>query len=101
MAILSLESTDFIMMKSVDSRDKIAIDIKTTYIRSDGSSVKFTLGSFGSYIRNNTKNIAYRYTDYAKHYVIDEEYNAFLETIRTLLADKEAFEAKYKVLTNP
>jgi hypothetical protein len=58
------------MMESADSRDKIAIDIKTTYIRSDGSSVKFTLGSFGSYIRNNTKNIAYRYTDYAKHYVI-------------------------------
>ena len=36
---------------------------------------------------------------YAKHYVMDEEYNAFLETIRTLLADKEAFEAKYKALT--
>ena len=36
---------------------------------------------------------------YAKHYVMDEEYSAFLEAIRTLLADKEVFEAKYKALT--
>lgn len=61
---------DFIMMKSEDSHEKIAIDIKTTYVTSDNSTVKFTLGAFGSYMRNNTKNIAYKYTDYAKHYVI-------------------------------
>ncbi len=61
---------DFIMMKSEQSTEKIAIDIKTTYVYSDQSSIKFTLGSFGSYMRNNTKNIEYKYTDYAKHYVI-------------------------------
>ncbi len=61
---------DFVMMKSADSTEKIAIDIKTTYITSDQSSIKFTLGSYGSYMRNNTKNIVYRYTDYTKHYVI-------------------------------
>lgn len=61
---------DFIMMKSADSKEKIAIDIKTTYIDSDQSPIKFTLGSFGSYMRNNTKNIEYKYTDYVKHYVI-------------------------------
>ena len=61
---------DFIMMKSKESEDKIAIDIKTTYIESDQSTIKFTLGSFGSYMRNNTKNIEYKYTDYLKHYVI-------------------------------
>lgn len=61
---------DFIMQKSDDSKDKIAIDVKTTYIDSDNSTIKFTLGSFGSYMRNNTKNIEYNYTDYAKHYVI-------------------------------
>ena len=61
---------DFIMMKDETSTDKIAIDIKTTYIDSDQSPIKFTLGSFGSYMRNNTKNIAYKYTDYSKHYVI-------------------------------
>lgn len=61
---------DFILMKSADSKEKIAIDIKTTYIDSDQSTIKFTLGSYGSYMRNNTKNIEYKYTDYIKHYVI-------------------------------
>jgi len=61
---------DFIMMKDQASREKIAIDIKTTYVNSDQSTIKFTLGSYGSYMRNNSKNIEYRYTDYAKHYVI-------------------------------
>lgn len=61
---------DFILMENENSKDKIAIDVKTTYIESDNSIIKFTLGSFGSYMRNNTKNIEYKYTDYSKHYVI-------------------------------
>lgn len=61
---------DFILMKSESDPNKIAIDIKTTYIDNDQSTIKFTLGSFGSYMRNNTKNIKYKYTDYYKHYVI-------------------------------
>lgn len=61
---------DFILMKSEDSKEKIAIDVKTTYITGDNSTIKFTLGSFGSYMRNNKKNIEYKYTDYSKHYVI-------------------------------
>lgn len=61
---------DFIMMKSEQSTEKIAIDIKTKYIVSDRSTIKFTLGSYGSYMRNNTKNIEYKYTDYVRHYVI-------------------------------
>lgn len=61
---------DFIFMKSAESNAKIAIDIKTTYVDNNQSTIKFTLGSFGSYMRNNTKNIEYRYTDYVKHYVI-------------------------------
>lgn len=61
---------DFVMMKSADSAEKIAIDVKTTYFRSEQSAIKYTLGSFASYMRNNTKNIEYKYTDYCKHYVI-------------------------------
>lgn len=61
---------DFIMMSDSTSQNKIAIDVKTTYIDNDSSKIKFTLGSFGSYMRNNTKNIAYPYTDFQKHYVI-------------------------------
>ncbi len=61
---------DFIMMENEKSKTKIAIDVKSTYVESDDSPIKFTLGSYGSYMRNNTKNIEYKYTDYAKHYVI-------------------------------
>ncbi len=61
---------DFVLMENEASKSKIAIDIKTTYITSDNSRIVFTLGSFGSYMRNNTKNIEFKYTDYAKHYVI-------------------------------
>ena len=57
---------DFVMMTSEDSNEKIAIDVKTTYVVNDDSSIMFTLGSFGSYMRNNTKNIEYKYTDYCK-----------------------------------
>lgn len=53
---------------------KIAVDIKTTYRRynKDGKVLKygFTLGSYASFLRNNTKNIAYPYSEYIKHYVI-------------------------------
>ena len=61
---------DFVLMINEKSKEKIAIDVKTTYIDDDDSTIKFTLGSYGSYMRNNTKNIEYKYTDYAKHYVI-------------------------------
>lgn len=60
---------DFTLLDSEESVSKIAIDVKTTYI-TQGHPIKFTLGSYGSYMRNNTKNIAYPYTDYVKHYVI-------------------------------
>ena len=61
---------DFILMDNEKSKNKIAIDVKTTYIDNDESTIKFALGSFASYMRNNTKNIEYKYTDYSKHYVI-------------------------------
>lgn len=65
---------DFIMMENKNSTNKIAIDVKSTYIENERSKIIFTLGSYGSYMRNNTKNIAYKYTDYTKHYVIGYVY---------------------------
>lgn len=61
---------DFVMMNRDDPAKKIAVDVKSTYVDTDQSTIKFTLGSYGSYMRNNTKNIEYQYTDYVKHYVI-------------------------------
>lgn len=62
---------DFTMLKSENDFDKIAIDIKTTYRKFDksGKLKKFgyTLGSFASFIRNNTKNIMYPYNTYSLH----------------------------------
>ena len=61
---------DFVLMQNSSSKSKIAVDVKTTYVDNNNSTIKFTLGSFGSYMRNNTKNIEYEYTDYRKHYVV-------------------------------
>ena len=80
---------DFIMMEDRKSKEKIAIDIKTTYVESDRSTIKFTLGSYGSYIRNNTKNIQYRYTDYAKHYVVGFVYKRNGAAQESLVFDYE------------
>ena len=63
----------------MENNQKIAIDIKTTYRRynSKGQVCKFgfTLGAFASFLRNNTKNIAYPYDQYIKHYVIGFVYD--------------------------
>ena len=61
---------DFIMIKENEPEQKIAIDVKTTYVKKDTSKIKFALGSYGSYMRDNKKNIEYKYTDYAIHYVV-------------------------------
>ncbi|AXJ11837.1 restriction endonuclease [Arthrobacter sp. PM3] len=68
---------DFYLTKP-DGR-RIGIDVKSTYRSLNGvgqvRSFKFTLGSFTSYLRNDTKNIEGQYSDYDSHYVL-----AFLYT---------------------
>jgi len=106
---------DFTMLKSENDFDKIAIDIKTTYRKFDksGKLKKFgyTLGSFASFIRNNTKNIMYPYNTYSQHYVIGflysrNEYSiegkivnsAELDSILPPYKDVEFFvQEKYKI----
>ncbi len=65
---------DFTLMKNREDKEKIAIDIKTTYrtYKKNGepNSYGFTLGSYASFMRNGTKNIMFPYKEYAKHYVI-------------------------------
>lgn len=89
---------DFIFMKSRDSKEKIAIDIKSTYINGPQSTIKFTLGSYGSYMRNNVKNIQYKYTDYVKHFVIGFVYKrngAAQESLLFDYEDREKIEVPY------
>lgn len=60
---------DFTLMKDLNDTEKIAIDIKTTY-KEGNKKLSYTLGSFTSYLRNNTKNIEFPYTEYKDHFVI-------------------------------
>lgn len=78
---------DFVMMTDKDSKEKIAIDIKTTYVKKPNSSIKFALGSYTSYLRTNKKNIQYVYTDYAKHYVIGVVYQRNAQAQESLVYD--------------
>lgn len=70
---------DFTLMKSEDDKEKIAVDIKTTYRKflknGEPSGYVFTLGSYASYMRDGKKNIAYPYDEYAKHFVIGFVYS--------------------------
>lgn len=65
---------DFTLIDPNNPNEKIAIDVKSTYRRFTAkgavSAFGFTLGAFGSFLRNGTKNIAYPYSEYAKHFVI-------------------------------
>jgi Restriction endonuclease EcoRV len=66
---------DFTLLKNKEDKKKIAVDVKTTYrrgLKKDGTEKNFvyTLGSYTSYIRNNTKNILYSYDQYEKHWII-------------------------------
>lgn len=58
---------DFTLMRDPDDRQKIAVDVKTTYRRPE---IAFTLGSYTSFLRNNTKNIRFPYDHYAAHWII-------------------------------
>ena len=61
---------DFTIMRSETDLEKIALDIKTTYISKKNQKFKFTLGSYTSFLRNPTKNIEYNYKEYKEHWVL-------------------------------
>ena len=72
---------DFTLSKFTDDVlvSRIALDVKTTYV---SNSMNFTLGSYNSFIRNNTKNILYPYNTYSEHWILGFVYrqkNAFDE----------------------
>lgn len=61
---------DFTLATGRDDRNKIAIDVKTTYKNAPDDSFGYTLGSYTSFLRNGTKNILFPYTEYAEHWII-------------------------------
>lgn len=69
---------DFTLLKSASDREKIAFDIKTTYkdYKKDGTwRANFTLGSYASFMRSKTKNIAFHYDHYSNHYIMGFVYD--------------------------
>lgn len=104
---------DFTLMESEDDENKTAVDIKTTYKRGvykSGSSkysyekgdpkpLKFTLGSFGSYLRDNTKNIRYPYDTYGDHYVVGFAYTrneSASEGVEKSIEDRDDIKSPYE-----
>lgn len=63
---------DFTIQKRDDDTQRIAVDVKTTWRKSDTSKFSFTLGSYTSFIHpeKNTKNIVYPFDTYAEHWVL-------------------------------
>ena len=52
---------DFTLMRGEDDQAKIAIDVKTTYRRSENATFSYTLGSYTSFLNSETesKNIVF------------------------------------------
>lgn len=66
---------DFTLLTGPEDMNKIAIDVKTTYIDLETDSFGFTLGGYTSFIRGNgTKNIVFPFNSYSEHWVIGYVY---------------------------
>jgi hypothetical protein len=72
---------DFTLCSNRNSKKKIAIDVKTTYITHPEESFGFTLGGYTSFIRpdNETKNIVFPFSEYSEHWVIGYVYERLAE----------------------
>lgn len=68
---------DFTLCTGPNCKQKIAVDVKTTYRISDGDKFGYTLGGYTSFIRegNEKKNIVFPFGDYTEHWVIGFVYN--------------------------
>lgn len=81
---------DFTLMLNAADPAKIAIDVKSTYrnINRKGEwTASFTLGSYTSFLINETKNIAFPYSQYVKHYIVGFIYT---RTVAAPMAEGEA-----------
>jgi hypothetical protein len=88
---------DFTLMTDENDKAKIAVDVKTTYRRPNGTFF-YTLGSYTSFLRNNTKNILYPYDTYTRHWIIGFVYSRVPqpEAATFPLADRARIPFPYK-----
>ena len=64
-------------------KEKIALDLKSTYRKNDDTVSGFTLGAFTGYFRyrESKKNITFPYNEYSKHYILGVIYTRQEELI--------------------
>lgn len=88
---------DFTILSGPDDRAKLAVDIKTTY-RRDNGVFWFTIGSYTSFLRNDTKNILYPYSTYAEHWIVGFVYTRTEEAQRRVypLAERATITSPYR-----
>lgn len=67
---------DFTVLKNSTDKKKVAIDVKTTYRKPNGTFT-YTLGGYTSFIRegNESKNIVFPFNEYVEHWVIGFVYD--------------------------
>ncbi len=66
---------DFTIMSGESDMQKIAVDVKTTYVDHADDSFSFTLGSYTSFIRGfGSKNIVFPFNQYSQHWVVGYVY---------------------------
>ena len=72
---------DFTLMRGDEDQQKIAIDVKTTYLEKGKTEFAYTLGGYTSYIRPETesKNIVFPFSQYKQHWIIGFVYNRIQE----------------------
>ncbi|MBU0636016.1 type II restriction endonuclease, partial [Candidatus Micrarchaeota archaeon] len=99
---LSTEQTvypDFTIYDSKSSKKKIAVDVKSTY-RKGNRAFGFTLGSYTSFLRNNTKNILYPADQYSEHWILgfiyDRDFDGSKSTAFVELKDRAKLNPPYK-----
>lgn len=84
-----------------DKNERIAVDVKTTYrtYTKNGKLEKmgFTLGAYGSFLRDNAKNIVYPYDTYKSHYVIGFAYDRIPEDDCPYSNIQYFIQEKYKI----
>lgn len=87
---------DFYFLKP--NGKKVAVDIKTTYRKTPTAKYGFTGGSFTSYMRNGTKNIVGKYSDYDGHYILGVVYTREKEPSlgKTAIEDLDTIVPAYK-----
>lgn len=87
------------ILSSADRSNNVDDFLKRTNAYTLKHNPELTVNEMLNRAYNHTKD-KYGNNGYAKHYVVDEEYNQFIDEINNLLTNKDTFNAKYLKANN-